>query len=407
MKLFKEGEKEHVGLFYLHSILQSSFALIWIYWIIFLMDQGFSFVIIGIALAVNGLCMTLLEVPTGALADAFGRKASTILGFVGFAAGMLIIPSITDPVLLIMVFAAWGLPITFISGAAEAWVVDNLKAVDREDLIDDFFAKDQSINMLGFIFASILAALVVKYWGMDMIWYISGISMLATIPVLMAQKEYFVPEKLDLKGTMKQAGQNIKEGARFSISEKQVLYLLIAILFIAIGSEFAMILRQPYMEDMGISREFFGYIAAIGSAICVGTPFLAKAIGQKTKNKNHYLAIHTLIFAAVMIAIIFVNLAWLAALVLIILSLRWSMFGPVFEPYFQNILPTEIRATMGSFRNMVFAAGLLIGDVILSLFTDTMGSGNMLVLGGLITLPAILYFFAAKNKGQSKNNQRL
>ena len=168
-------------------------------------------------------------------------------------------------------------------------------------------------------------------------------------------------------------------------------------IFIAIGGEFVMILKQPYMEVMGIPREFFGYIAAIGSALCVGTPFLAKAIGQRMKNKSHYLAIHTLIFAAVMIAIIFVNMAWLAALVLIILSVRWSMFNPVFEPYFQNILPTEIRATMGSFRNMVYAAGLLIGDVILSLFTDSFGPGNMLVLGGFITLPAILFYFSVKN----------
>ena len=403
MRFFKEGEREHVGLFYLHSILQSSFALIWIYWIIFLMDQGFSFVIIGIALAVNGLFMTLLEVPTGALADAYGRKASTILGFVGFAAGMLIIPSITDPVMLIVVFAVWGLPITLISGASEAWVVDNLKAVKREDLIDDFFAKDQSINMMGFIFASILAGLVVKYWGMDMLWYISGISMLATIPVLMVQKEYFVPKKVNFKETMKQAGQNIKEGARFSISNKQVFYLLIAMIFIAIGGEFVMVLKQPYMELMGIPREFFGYIAAIGSALCVGTPFLAKAIGQRTKNKNVYLAMHTLIFAAVIIAIIFINMAWLAALILIILSVRWSMFNPVFEPYFQNILPTEIRATMGSFRNMVYAIGLLIGDIILSLFTDSFGPGNMLVLGGLITLPAILFFFSAKKNSSKKN----
>ena len=407
MRFFKDGEKEHVGLFYLHSILQSSFALIWIYWIIFLMDQGFSFIIIGMALMANGLIMTLLEIPTGALADAYGRKASTILGFAGFAIGMLIIPSITDPVQLIIVFAAWGLPITLISGASEAWVVDNLKAVDREDLIDGYFAKDESISMLGFIFASILAGLVVKYWGMDMIWYISGVSMLATIPVLMVQKEYFVPEKLNLKGTMKQASQNIKEGARFSISDRQVLYLLIAVIFISIGSEFVMILKQPYMELMGIPREFFGYLAAIGSALCVGTPFLAKAISQRTSNKNYYLAMHTLIFATIMIAIIFVNMAWLAALVLIILSIRWSMFNPVFEPYFQNILPTEIRATMGSFKNMVYAAGLLIGDLILSVFTDSVGPGNMLVLGGLITLPAILFFFSVKNKGTSKNNQRL
>ncbi len=397
MRLFKDGELQHTKLFYLHSILESSFALIWIYWVVFLMDQGFSFAVIGIALGLNGLSMTLLEVPTGALADAFGRKASTILGYIGFASVLLIIPSITDPILLIIVFTAWGLPVTLISGAVEAWVVDNFKAVDREDLIDDFFAKDQSINMLGFIFASIMAGLVVKYWSMDMVWYISGISMLATLPILAMQKEHHVPTKMNLRGTMKQTGQNIREGARFSISDKQVFYILLAMIFIALSGEFIMILRQPYMEVMGIPREFFGYITAIGAAICVGIPFLAKAIGQRAKKKSVYLAVHTLIFGLVMVIIFFVDMAWLAALVLIILSIRWSTFGPIFEPYFQNILPTEIRATMGSFKNMVFAIGLLIGDVVISLFTDSMGPGNMMVIGGLLVFPAIVFFLMAKN----------
>ena len=42
---------------------------------------------------------------------------------------------------------------------------------------------------------------------------------------------------------------------------------------------------------------------------------------------------------------------------------------------------------------MVYASGLLVGDVILSLFTDSWGAANMLVLGGVLTLPAILFFF--------------
>jgi len=269
--------------------------------------------------------------------------------------------------------------------------------VKREDLIDEYFAKDQSFNMMGFICASIMAGLVVKYWGMEMVWYISGIAILAVVPILIIQKEYFVPEKLNLKGTMKQAGQNIKKGAKYSVRTKPVLYLLIALVFVAIGGEFIMMLKQPYMDLMGIPREYFGYLAAIGSVICVGAPFLAKRICQWSKKKTNYFAMHTLIFAAIMVSVMFFNWIWAAAIIVTLLSLRWSLFGPVFEPFFQGILPTKIRATMGSFKNMVFAAGMLIGDIILSLFTDTMGVENMLVLGGILTLPAIFFFFKVKN----------
>ncbi len=397
MRLFKDGEREHLGLFYLHSILQSSLALVWIYWIVFLMDQGFSFAVIGLALGVNGFFMAALEVPTGAVADAFGRKASTILGFIGFALTVMAIPSITDPILLIIVFAAWGLPVTLISGAAEAWVVDNLKAVDREDLIDEFFAKDQSINMLGFIFAGIIAGLVVAHFGMILVFYITGISMLGTLPILAVQKEHYVPERVNLRLAVKRTGVNIKAGAALTRTNRTIFFLMAATIFIALGGEFIMVLRQPYMDVMGIPREFFGYITAAGSALCVGTPFLAKYIGARAKNKNHYLAMHTLVFGAVMVGVIFIGYAWLAAIIIIILSIRWSLFGPVFEPYFQSLLPTEIRATMGSFKNMVYAAGLLLGDVLLSLFTDSWGPGNMLALGGAITLPAILFLMALKS----------
>ena len=131
-----------------------------------------------------------------------------------------------------------------------------------------------------------MAGLVVTYWNIEWVFYITGIAMLATLPILIVQKEHFVPEKLNLRGTMRQTGRNIKMGARYSVNKKTVLFLLMAMFFLAIGGEFIMMLRQPWMANVGIARELWGYLFAIGSVICVGAPFLAKWIAQRSKNSK-------------------------------------------------------------------------------------------------------------------------
>ncbi len=392
MKIFKEGEIKHLGLFYLHKGIDTSFAVIWIYWIVFLLDQGFSYAVIGAALAVNGLFMMLFEVPTGAIADAVSRKISVMLGIVGFGIGVMTIPFIEDPYLLILVFALWSLPITLISGATEAWVVDNLKHEDREDLIEEFYVKDASIGSFGFIIASLLSGLIVHFWDMDMLWFVYGISLIASTSILGFQKEHFQRKAAGLRERIHDTKVNVKKGARFTLDNRNVKYFMVAIFFIALGGEFILICRVPFLEVMEIPREYFGYIAAVGAALCVVSPFLAKSIASRFKKKSSYLALHTLIFGLIAAAVIFIITPELAILFIIVLSLRMSLSSPVAEPLFQGFLPSKVRATVGSFRNMIFASALLVGDVVLSLFADSTGPQFLIGIGGLLMLPAIVFF---------------
>ena len=46
----------------------------------------------------------------------------------------------------------WGFAMTFVSGAEEAWVVDNLKHYKRTDLTDEFYIKTHSILNIGAVF---------------------------------------------------------------------------------------------------------------------------------------------------------------------------------------------------------------------------------------------------------------
>jgi len=66
--------------------------------VLFFLDQGLSFTQIGLLVAVRELSANLLEIPSGALADLYGRRramvssfAAYILSFLVFAGGTIFI----------------------------------------------------------------------------------------------------------------------------------------------------------------------------------------------------------------------------------------------------------------------------------------------------------------------------
>ncbi len=396
MNLLKKDESKHLGLFYLFTALESTFSVVWIYWIVYLLDQGFSYSVIGMALAINGLSMVICEVPTGALADAVSRKFSVIVGLIGFALALLAIPSITNPLVLTVVFAVWGLPITLVSGAAEAWVVDNLRAENREDLIKEYYVKNTSLHNLGSIVAALLSGLIVSFLGMDALWYINGVATLGAVLVLTVQKEHFERKKIHIYKNFAETYTNIREGASFSLREKNVLYIMVASFFVAVGGELLLICYKPFMEVVGVPREYFGYLSAISGVFCVLLPFLATYLVSSFKSEKYYLSVHSLVFGILLAVVIFVDNPGIAAALFMILLLRPATFNPVLDPFFQEFLPQKLRATVGSFRNMVLSAALLVGDFAISAFTDMTGPQVMLAVGGIIMLPSIIFFMSVK-----------
>ncbi len=68
----------------------------------------------------------LFEVPTGAVADTYGRKLSLVIGFLGMGTAWLLVGVATEAWVIIVLWAVWGVAYTFTSGAYEAWITDEV-----------------------------------------------------------------------------------------------------------------------------------------------------------------------------------------------------------------------------------------------------------------------------------------
>src|SRR3954452_21390185 len=130
-------------------------SLIWSVNTILLLDAGLNNFEAFAANAFFTAGMVLFEVPTGIVADSWGRRASYLLGTVTLAVTTALyvwLWYLHGP------FWAWavssaliGLGFTFFSGAVEAWLVDALRATGYDGPLDAVFARGQVVTGAGML----------------------------------------------------------------------------------------------------------------------------------------------------------------------------------------------------------------------------------------------------------------
>ncbi|MGH3433610.1 MAG: MFS transporter, partial [Thermocrispum sp.] len=94
------------------------------------LERGLSLADVGLAASLQGVVVLALELPTGGLADAWGRRPVLVLaGGFGMAAVVLMLFAHTFPVLA-AAYAMQGVFRALDSGPLEAWFVDRTLAAD-------------------------------------------------------------------------------------------------------------------------------------------------------------------------------------------------------------------------------------------------------------------------------------
>ena len=100
----------------LHFLMH--FQLWWSIWVLYLKDmRGFSLTQIAILEALFWGAAVLAEVPTGAVADRFGRKVSLALGAGSTAIAVLVFGFATSYWLTVVSYLVWAIGFAFLSGA--------------------------------------------------------------------------------------------------------------------------------------------------------------------------------------------------------------------------------------------------------------------------------------------------
>lgn len=395
--LFKKDELRYLWPFYMYLLVYGLSTMILPFLVIYFIKLGFSYFQISIITAAFGFSMFLFEIPTGAFADGFSRKYSVIIGSFIIAISVTLIPLTTNFYLIVFLWGLSGMGMTCISGAEEAWVIDNLNKEGRKDLHQEFFIKSSSFIALGSIFAPIIGALLVKNNSLEVLWYIFGFGFfLSAILMLLFTKEHFVPVKLKPADLIKKSYSNCKEAFRFSMNNRVIFLSFMAGLFMQLMF-LGRIGIQPFLLSLGMPEYQLGYLYSITAAVGVVMSFLSRHF-VKYKPKN-VMSVVVLIHMILLLSLLFIYPPFfLAASVIFIMKDGLLYFGiPVIQTYFHKFIPETIRATTMSTKSMLDQLLVALSSLIAGVFLDICGPKLILAFGSLFGIFAVILYQKIKD----------
>ena len=143
--------------------------------ILFFREMGLSFLEIGILYSIRETATTILEIPTGIIADSFGRRRSMISAFLSYIVSFLIFYSFKNFPLyaLAMIFFAFGE--AFRTGTHKAMILEHLKIHNLLDSRVHYYGHTRSASQFGSAISSLIAAALVFYAGSYRIIFIASV----------------------------------------------------------------------------------------------------------------------------------------------------------------------------------------------------------------------------------------
>lgn len=397
MRLFKSGELKLLWPFYLGALIFPILFFMPAFVVVYFRDLGFSLFQISLLTMMMPLAMLLFEIPTGAIADLFGRKSSVLLGALIEGLAIFSIFFLENYYALLIAFAIVGFGSTFNSGAREAWITDLIKS-KRKDFLHGYFAKGSSIDSLGLVVSGILGVFLVKMFGLSIIWIVAGASYFITIFILSFGEENFIRKKIKVKDSFKEISKKSIKSVSYSRRHPILFLFLIASAILVFASVFSGDLAWvTFLQNLGFPDYAFGYMWSAMGLVGIAAPLISTRLMKKGREKKF-------IITSIILGILVTSLMFFVNSIVFALSLLLASFffflmrAPVERVYFHKFVTSKLRATLGSVETMLIAIIGLIAMPIAGLSVDHLGARYTILLSALIMIPAVIVYLKINEK---------
>jgi MFS family permease len=399
------GPARRVQRTYLLLTLLSTLAASFIWGIntLFLLDAGLNNAEAFAANAFFTAGMVIFEVPTGVLADMWGRRTSYLLG----AATLLL-----STLLYLAMWQAraplWGwaiasiligLGFTFFSGATEAWLVDALAFSGFKENLESVMAKGQVVSGGAMLTGSVAGGFIAQVTDLGVPYIVrSALLGLTLVAAFFLMKDLgFSPDRT--RGPLEEVRNVVRASLDNGWRNPPVRWLMLAALCAGGVDIFAFYALQPYLLELYGNREAFG-IAGLAAAIVAGTEMIAGLIVPLVRRvfsrRTHALILASFIGIGCLALMGLTSSFWLAIMLLMVWGLTFSVGLPIRQAYLNGIIPSQQRATVLSFDNLMGSAGGVAAQPALGRVADVWGYSSAYVVSAVIQLAAVPFLVRAR-----------
>ncbi len=216
-----------------------------------------------IAEAIFSATVFLFEIPTGIIADKFGRKTSIILSGVFTTVGIYIFANSTSFLFIIVAQIIWGIGVTLLSGADNALLYDSLLELKEEKESKKYFARQDAAGTVG----TVLGALVGGWFiTKTFVPYPSSLSvtfLLTCIPIGLGVLIAFLLREPKREFKSKEKFMRLGwDGFKFLFQHKELRLLSFNFALIGASTYFMFWFYQTLTQSVGLGIGYNGIISA-------------------------------------------------------------------------------------------------------------------------------------------------
>lgn len=384
---FKEALSKNIPRNYLFTFIQNVDLTRGI-WMIYLASKGMSLTQLGILETIFHLTSLAMEVPTGAIADLYGRRTSRILGRICSVISVMLLLFANSFIWFAISFVITALSYNMESGAGDALVYDSMKATGKEH---DYMKISGNKEML-FQLANVVSFLAGGYLATKS--YHMAFAFTIIIGLISVGYAF--------KFTEPPVGGSVPEENRYSLwkqlkesfailkGHKRLLFLILFSQFLMSFTTTVFFYLQNYMKGDGYSEFVIGSLYAVTGilgAILAPQVFRIEAV---IKERGILLSMPILISASMW----GIALAKYHFLFYIPISLAEGLIFVALGDYINKVIPSEKRATLLSMASMVFSFFMIFLFPVVGVLGDFISlKGAFIVMAALGTILTVANTF--------------
>ena len=360
-------------------------------WMIYLASKGLTLTELGAVEAIFHITSFLMEIPTGAVADMWGRKASRIWGRIGQLISALILIYSNSLFGFAIGFIVSALSYNLESGAGEALIYDSLKEIGDEKKYMKISGANEVIMQASQTFGLLLGGFLSNYSYV----YAYAVSIVVSFLSIIQALSFKEPDiKIEIEEkSFKTFKNQVRESFKIIAQNKKLGFLIVFSQAIFMFNTSIFFYFQNYLLEKGVSKGNIGIILAASSLAAVITASQTHKIEKKIGERIIILLLPLIIS----ICIWGVALSKYYYVFFIVINAIESIIFIAVSDYTNKLIPSDKRATILSMGSMIFSLYMIavfpligkLGDLyslqfsfkVLAVMATIMAIINIIVLG--------------------------
>ncbi len=366
------------------------------YLYLYFIESGLEYTEIGLLLAVREMIIYLFEIPSGVLADRFGKKTELIISFMFYIVSFILFYLGDGFIDYIVAMVFFGFGEAFRSGTHKAMIMAYLDKNDIKDSKSKVYGKTRSFSLVGSTISSLISIIFIMTLP-----NLSWLFIIAIIPyildmILILTYPSFLNERIDSRFNLKEFLKENVRAIKYVMSSKNIRNLLIGSASYNAGFKSIKDYIQPLIVSITLSVVLFNSYSAEDNTnmylgIIYSVIYLISAIATYNSHKlTKYIKREKIVtfmwilsgLSLIILAMFINNLAVILG-VFLLLYIFLNIRKPLVIEKIGNSVDSQKRASVLSIESQFTSLLIAFFAPLLGLIADVYSIKLMLMIVGI------------------------